>query len=198
LARDDREASTRGRGAQSGKAEEAAGKQAPGAGAEDLAKEDPESLRKALAEAKEQAEKYLANWQRAEADFINYKRRSDQEKAETASLASAALILDLLPVLDDLERALENFSDDSDALTWVEGIRLIYRKLKGVLEDRGLCYVECVGEDFDPSVHEAVMCVEGTEGRVCEEIQKGYKLKDRLLRPSKVTVGKEQADAADA
>ena len=103
-----------------------------------------------------------------------------------------------LPVLDDLERALDNSSNDFDTGAWVEGIRLIYRKLKGVLEDRGLCYVECVGEDFDPSVHEAVMCVEGAEGKVCEEVQKGYKLKDRLLRPSKVTVGKEQTDSADA
>jgi molecular chaperone GrpE len=198
LVRDDKESSTRGRGARSGEAEEAGGKQAPEAGAEDLAKQDPESLRKALAEAKEQAEKYLANWQRAEADFVNYKRRSEQEKAGTVNLANAMLIQDLLPVLDDLERALDNVSGDSEPASWLEGFRLIYRKLRGVLEDRGLCYVECVGKEFDPSVHEAVMCVEGVEGRVCEEVQKGYKLKDRLLRPSKVTVGKEQADATDA
>ena len=196
MAKDDREFSTRGRVERSSEAEETPGKQA--SKAEDVAEQDPESLRKALAEAKEQAEKYLANWQRAEADFVNYKRRSDQEKAEIANLANAALILDLLPVLDDLERALDNSSNDFDAEAWVEGIRLIYRKLKGVLEDRGLCCVECVGEDFDPNVHEAVMCVEGAEGKVCEEVQKGYKLKDRLLRPSKVTVGKEQTDSADA
>ena len=196
MAKDDKEFSTRGRGEPSSEAEETPGNQA--SKAEDLAEQDAESLRKALEEAKEQAERYLANWQRAEADFVNYKRRTDQEKTEIANLASAALMLDLLPVLDDLERALENSSDDPDTGAWVEGIRLIYRKLKGVLEDRGLTYVECVGEDFDPSVHEAVMCVEGAEGRVCEEIQKGYKLKDRLLRPSKVTVGKEQRDDAGA
>jgi len=151
-----------------------------------------ESLKKALEEAKEKAEKYLANWQRAEADFINYKRRSEQERAEMASSANANLIADLLPVLDDLERALENASDDFDGPTWVEGVRLIYRKLKAVLEDRGLLEIEAEGKEFDPNLHEAVMCVEGEEGKVCEEIQKGYKLGDRLLRPSRVKVGKEQ------
>jgi len=154
--------------------------------------EDLESLKKALEEAKEQAEKYLANWQRAEADFINYKRRSEQERAEMASFANATLITDLLPVLDDLERALENVSDGFDGPTWVEGIRLVYRKLKAVLEDRGLLEIEAEGKEFDPNLHEAVMCVEGEEGKVCEEIQKGYKLRDRLLRPSMVKVGKDQ------
>lgn len=154
--------------------------------------EDLESLKKALEEAKEKAEKYLANWQRAEADFINYKRRSEQERAEMAGSANANLIADLLPVLDDLERALENASDDFDGPTWVEGVRLIYRKLKAVLEDRGLLEIEAEGKEFDPNLHEAVMCVEGEEGKVCEEIQKGYKLGDRLLRPSRVKVGKEQ------
>ena len=154
--------------------------------------EDLESLKEALEEAKEKAEKYLANWQRAEADFINYKRRSEQERADMAAFANAALITDLLPVLDDLERALENASDDLDTPTWVDGIRLIYRKLKAVLEDRGLLEIEAEGKDFDPNLHEAVMCVEGEEGKVCEEIQKGYKLRDRLLRPAKVKVGKEE------
>jgi len=155
-------------------------------GAEDLA-----SLKKALEEAKEKAEKYLVNWQRAEADFVNYKRRSEQERAEMASFANATLITDLLPVLDDLERALENASDDFDGPAWVDGIRLIYCKLKAVLEDQGLLEVEAEGKEFDPNLHEAVMCVEGEEGKVCEEIQKGYKIGDRLLRPAKVKVGKE-------
>jgi molecular chaperone GrpE len=195
LAEDERESLAHSKRARSAD-EETGGKQAPEA--EDLAEQDTESLRKALVEATEQAEKYLANWQRAEADFVNYKRRSEQEKAETVNLANAMLIQDLLPVLDDLERALENSSDDVGPGAWVEGIRLIHRKLKGVLEDRGLTCIECIGEDFDPSVHEAVMCVEGAEGKVCEEVQKGYKLKDRLLRPSKVTVGKEQGEGAGA
>ena len=108
-----------------------------------------------------------------------------------ASFANATLITDLLPALDDLERALENASDDFDGPTWVDGIRLIYRKLKAVLEDQGLLEIEAEGKEFDPNLHEAVMCVEGEEGKVCEQIQKGYKLRDRLLRPAKVKVGTE-------
>jgi molecular chaperone GrpE len=153
--------------------------------------EDTESIKKSLEEVKEQAEKYLANWQRSEADFINYKRRNEQERAELASFAKADLMTNLLPVLDDFERALDNISDNSDVATWIEGIKLIYRKLKTVLEDHGLAEIEAEGEVFDPNFHEAVMCVEGEEGKVCEEIQRGYKMHDRLLRPSMVAVGKE-------
>ena len=158
-------------------------------GAEEL--EGQESLKEALEAEKEKAEKYLANWQRAEADFINYKKRNEQERAEMASFANATLIADLLPVLDDFERALDNVPDDSDDPAWVDGVRLIYRKLRAVLEDRGLSRIEAVGSEFDPNFHEAVMCVEGEEGKVCEEIKKGYMLRERLLRPSMVTVGKE-------
>lgn len=150
-----------------------------------------QTVEQALEEAKESAEKYLANWQRAEADFLNYKRRHEQERAELAHFASASLISALLPVVDDLERALGNTDDESDVAAWVEGVKLIYQKLRSVLEDRGLEVIEAEGMEFDPNLHEAVMCVEGEEGIVCEEVQKGYKLRDRLLRPSMVKVGKE-------
>lgn len=155
--------------------------------------DDIESLRKAYFEEREKAEKYLASWQRAEADFMNYKKRSEQERTEVGDVVNAALIKDLLPVLDDLERALENVPEGMDEPTWVEGIELIYRKLKSTLEDRGLSEIASVGEEFDPNIHEAVMCVEGEEGKVCEEIQRGYMFRDKLLRPSMVNVGKEEA-----
>ncbi len=153
--------------------------------------EDLESIKAALEEAKENAERYLANWQRSEADFINYKRRSEQERAEMAGFANASLMTDLLPVVDDLERALANATDDTDTKSWVDGIKLIYRKLKAALEGHGLSEIETEGEVFDPNLHAAVMCVEGEEGMVCGEIQRGYKLRDRLIRPAMVTVGKE-------
>jgi len=159
---------------------------------EDIAAiEDLESIKAALEEAKQNAEKYLANWQRSEADFINYKRRIEQERAEMASFANANLMAALLPVVDDLERALESVTDETDITSWIDGIRLIYRKLKTALEDHGLSEIIAEGKEFDPNIHEAVMCVEGEEGIVCEEIQRGYKLRDRLLRPAMVTVGKE-------
>lgn len=157
---------------------------------EDVVAEDVESLKKALAEEKAKAEGYLANWQRAQADFINFKRRVEQERSETVKAANAMLMLNLLPVLDDLERALESVSVKLAGLTWVDGIHLIYRKLLAILEGYGLSEIEALGEPFDPNLHEAVLYGEGEEGKVIEELQKGYKLYDRVIRPTIVKVGK--------
>ena len=177
------------------KKQPAAGSEKVSGEVEDVAvTEDLESIKAALEEAKQNADKYLANWQRSEADFINYKRRSEQERADMASFANATLMTALLPVVDDLERALENAEDDTDISSWIDGIRLIYRKLKTALEEHGLSEIEAEGKEFDPNLHEAVMCVEGKEGTVCGEIQRGYKLRERLLRPSMVAVGKEEGD----
>jgi molecular chaperone GrpE len=152
--------------------------------------EEIESVKKALAEEKEKAEKYLANWQRAQADFINYKRRGEQERAEVVNYANSTLILNVLPVLDDLERALASVPEEFAESPWVDGIRHIYRKLQSVLESHGVSAIEAEGKDFDPNLHEAVMTVEGEEGKVIEELQKGYKLRSRVIRPTKVKVGK--------
>lgn len=152
--------------------------------------EDIESVTRALNEEKEKAEKYLANWQRAEADLINFKKRSEQEKAEITKFANAVLVMSLLPILDDFERALDNVSIKLAGFTWVDGIRLIQRKLQAVLESQGLSQIEALGNDFDPAVHEAVLEEEGEEGKVIEELQKGYKFHERVLRPAMVKVGK--------
>jgi molecular chaperone GrpE len=152
--------------------------------------EDIESVTRALNEEKEKAEKYLANWQRAEADLINFKKRSEQEKAEIAKFANAVLVMSLLPILDDFERALDNVSIKLAGFTWVDGIRLIHRKLQAVLESHGISQIEALGNDFDPTLHEAVLEEEGEEGKVIEELQKGYKLHERVLRPAMVKVGK--------
>jgi len=166
-------------------------------GEEDVVAEDVESLKKALSEEKARAENYLANWQRAQADFINYKRRIEQERSETVNFANSTLILNLLPVLDDLERALDSVSEKLAGLTWVDGIVLIYRKLRAILEGHGLTEIKAVGEPFDPNLHEAVLYGEGEEGKVIEELQKGYKLHDRVLRPTIVKVGKEKEETAE-
>lgn len=152
--------------------------------------EEIESLKKALAEEKEKSEKYLTNWQRAQADFINYKRRSEQERADIVNYANSTLILNLLPVLDDLERALAKVPDELAESPWVDGIRHICRKLQAVLQAQGVSVIEAEGKDFDPNFHEAVMAVEGEEGKVIEEIQKGYRLRSRVIRPTRVSVGK--------
>ena len=156
---------------------------------EPTAEEEPESLEEALAEAKQKVEQYLANWQRTQADFVNYKRRSEQEREEIGKFANNQLILSLLPVLDDLERAFESITPQLARLKWVEGIRLIERKLQSALEVQGLSQIKALGEPFDPNRHEATMHSKGEEGMVVQELQKGYMLHDRVIRPSMVVVG---------
>ncbi|MBT9163728.1 MAG: Protein GrpE [Chloroflexi bacterium] len=152
--------------------------------------DDIDSLREALSAEKEKAEKYLANWQRAQADFINFRKRTEQERAENFRLASALLMSSLLPALDDLERALNNVSAKLAGFTWVEGIVLIQRKFQAILEGQGLERIETEGKDFDPNFHQAVLYEDGEEGKIIEELQKGYMLHGRLLRPALVKVGK--------
>jgi molecular chaperone GrpE len=152
--------------------------------------EDIEILQQALAEEKEKSERYLANWQRCQADFDNYKKRSEQERGEVIELASRALISNLLPVMDDLERALALVPAELEESNWTEGIRLIYNKFKATLEAQGLAEIKARGEPFDPRFHEAVMQQDGEEGMVIEETQKGYKFKEKVIRPSLVIVGK--------
>ena len=157
---------------------------------EPIVVEDVESLKKALEEEKAKAERYLKNWQRAEADFQNYKRRLEQEREEESKFASRILIFKLLPILDDFERAFGTLSIRLAGLSWVDGIRIIYRKLQAILEGEGVSEIKALGEKFDPTCHEAVMQAEGEEGKVIEEVQKGYKLHDRVIRPALVVVGK--------
>jgi len=157
-------------------------------------KEDIETLKQALAEEKQKAESYLANWQRAQADFINYRRRSEQEKEEIGKFASSVLMLSLLPILDDLERALTSIPSNLAKLSWVDGVRLIERKLQASLEAQGLSPIKALGEPFDPKFHEAAMHGKGKEGIVIAELQKGYKLHDRVIRPAMVVVGEGEAE----
>jgi molecular chaperone GrpE len=117
---------------------------------------EPESLeaaRSLLAEEREKAQRLLANWQRAEADCANYTRRVEQERDEVKRLANAALIINILPILDDLERALASLDIRLVGLTWFDGVRLIYRKLQLVLESAGVSQIEAEGQPFDPRFH---------------------------------------------
>ncbi len=160
--------------------------------------EDVEVLKQALAEEKEKAEGYLANWQRTQADFINYKRRSEQEKEEIGKFVNATLMLSLIPILDDCERALASVPSRLANHSWVDGIRLIERKLRTSLEAQGLSQIKAQGEPFDPNLHEAVRHGKGEEGIVIEELQKGYKLHDRVIHPTMVVVGNgEEEDKED-
>jgi molecular chaperone GrpE len=164
------------------------------ASAPEQAQDEPtvESLKQELEQQRERAETNLANWQRSAADFQNYKRRVEQEREEIGRLANAALIINLLPLMDDLERALDSVDSRLAGLTWLDGVRLIERKFQALLEMNGVTEIEADGQDFDPNVHEAVTFGPGEDNKVISVVQKGYRLGGRVLRPSLVVVGKQQ------
>lgn len=155
---------------------------------------DIEVLKQSLLEQKNKAEEYLANWQRAQADFINYKRRSDKEKEELGEYSRAAIVQCVLPILDDFERAISAVPDEAVDANWVEGVKMIERKLRTILESEGLSCIEAIGEPFDPYQHEAVRQESGEEGVVLDEVQKGYKFNDKVIRASQVVVGSGETD----
>ena len=131
---------------------------------------------------------------RKTADFDNYRKRTDRERRDMVDLAAQDLLLELLPILDDFERALAA-DVPAGAERYREGVELIYRQLQDLLKKRGVTPIEAVGADFDPHVHQAVVQeVSPThrEGEVMSELRRGYRLGDRLLRPSMVKVAKRE------
>ncbi|HEX9439367.1 MAG TPA: nucleotide exchange factor GrpE [Roseiflexaceae bacterium] len=152
-----------------------------------------EELQARVAQLEKQSEDYRDKWLRAAADYKNFKRRADQERVDLIRGASAGLLLKLLPVVDDIERALDSVPDEIAASTWFEGVRLIAQKLQTVLESEGVTPISALGTEFDPNQHEAVIyedAGDGADAKVVAELQKGYKLRDRVLRPTMVKVGK--------
>lgn len=135
---------------------------------------------------------YENRWKRSAAEFINYKRRTEQERADLYKTANGTLIREFLPVLDDLERTLANVPPDQAESKWVEGVTLVARKFRTLLERQGIAAIETVGQPFDPALHEAVG---GNGTHVVEEYQRGYRFHGRTLRPAIVIVGDAPADA---
>ncbi len=156
---------------------------------------DVATLKKALSEARQKADDYLTNWQRAQADFTNTRRRLEQDKAEAIKYAEGDLVLKLLMVLDDLDRAMKHLPPELKDEGWLQGMEGIARKFKSVLEAAGLKEIVALGFAFDPTMHEAVACLPGPEGMVVAEHAKGYHFKDRVLRPSRVAVGSGEPGA---
>ncbi len=178
-------------------AQEEEGQIAAEAPAEAEEPNDVDGLRARLQEEKEKAQSYLSNWQRAAADYQNLKRRMEQERSEVGRLANAALVINLLPLVDDLERALRTVDTKLAGLTWIDGVWLIYRKFQAVLENAGVQEIAADGRPFDPKVHEAISEAPGEEGTVVSVVQKGYMLGDRVVRPAMVIVGKKAEAAGD-
>jgi molecular chaperone GrpE len=143
-----------------------------------------------LEQAEKQATEYLEGLQRERATFQNYKKRVEREKAEQVQVLTGSLLLKLLPVLDDFNRAMGAVPAE-DKTQWFEGIALIQRKFEKFLEDQGLTEINALGQSFDPAFHEAIgvdMGSEAASGTITQVLQRGYMLGDRVLRPALVRV----------
>jgi len=130
-------------------------------------------------------------WQRTAADFQNYRRRTEQEREQFAAFASEGLLRKALAIADDFDRAIAHAPSDPAAAAWVEGVTAIDRKVRLLLESEGVTVIEALGHPFDPRRHEAIIHEPTTEfpdGTVVKELQKGYELNGRVLRPALVAV----------
>jgi molecular chaperone GrpE len=153
-----------------------------------------EQLEAQLAEAEQKAAEYLDGLQRSQASFANYRKRNETEQLSWRSVANAALLSRLLPVLDDFERAFQALPKEFEGHPWLSGITLIQRKVAGILEAENVKPIEVQpGDEFDPLYHQAVLCQEVPDfedGQIVAEIERGYILGERVLRPSSVVVAK--------
>ena len=159
--------------------------------AEAPGEEQPEQENDALKEAQAKADEYLNLAQRVQADFENFRRRTKATRAEAFEDGAREFIKQLLPVVDNLERAIAQESSDEQLLT---GVKLVYKQLMETLEKRGVTVIDRPGEKFDPNLENAVMqgtAEEGEPGTVCAVLQKGYKMGDFVLRHAMVKVVEE-------
>ena len=148
-------------------------------------------LRAELDAAQTQATEHLATLQRTAADFSNFRRRTAEDRERELGLASEGLLLKVVAVADDFDRALDTMPAELTGLGWIEGIALLDRKLRALLESEGVKPIEAVGRQFDPREHEAIASVPGTgkpDGEIVAEMQRGYRVRDRVLRPAMVAV----------
>jgi len=165
---------------------ESAAEQSEAAGARAAAADE------ALAALQKERDALKEQFLRAVADFDNYRKRIERERRELSEYAAADVLLELLPIIDNFERALQApAGGDSEAVT--RGIELIHKQMLDLLRKRGVTLIDALGADFDPNVHQAVIhepSDDHREGEVMQELQRGYKLGDRLLRPAMVKVAK--------
>ncbi|GIO36001.1 MULTISPECIES: nucleotide exchange factor GrpE [Paenibacillus] len=158
---------------------------------EQAAGDQDQALEAETEKLKAEIEEHKQRLLRTQADYDNFRRRTVKEKEELGKYASAKLITELLPVIDNFERALGSVSDVPEAASYAKGVEMIFRQLEGILKAEGLTPMEAVGTPFNPEYHQAIMQVESDEyeeGDVVEEVQKGYMLKDKVLRPAMVKV----------
>lgn len=166
-------------------------------------KSQPESAQSACAQcaelaakleaAEQRVEEHLGGWKRAKADYINLKREQEKHFAELAAYAHAELILQVLPVLDDLKLAVRHIPQEAQAQNWVQGIVQVVKGFEARMKTMGVETISTVGIPFDPSKHEAVATVEKSgkaSNIVVEEVTAGYAIRGQVIRPAKVKVAK--------
>lgn len=156
------------------------------------------AIRAELEQVKAKEAEYLDGWQRARAELSNARKRFQRDQEQAYANAKADLLVRLLPIVDDFERAFETLPEDLSlaglapaSLNWLEGVQLVWRKLQLLLEQEGVAPIEAMGKAFDPFLHQAVThesSAEVPEGHVIAEMQRGYVVGDRVLRPSAVRV----------
>jgi len=151
-----------------------------------------EALQQELAECRSKSDEYLDGWQRARAEFTNYRKRVERDQALMQQTLTGSIVKRYLEIVDDLDRALKNRPQEGEGASWADGIELIYRKLINILESNGVTIMPA-GVMFDPNLHEAITSEDSDQhqsGEIIEVIQQGYLLSDRVLRPALVRVAR--------
>ena len=167
-------------------------------------------LHKQLQEAREEAERNLDSAQRAQAELANFRRRSDEERIAQGKYSNSRLISKLLPVVEELELAVSHAGNEPSGsgsvnapanASWLEGVKLIQRKLVSLLESEGVQAIESVGVPFNPMEHEALGTEETTQhppGHVIQAVRQGYRLHDRVIQPAQVIVAREPQGSVES
>ena len=165
------------------------------------AEAEVERLRAELEAAQAETAEHLTTLQRTAADFANFRRRTAEDRERELGLAGESLLRKLLLIADDFDRAMEAMPEEFRGVSWIEGVGLLDRKLRALLESEGVTPIEAIGKPFDPREHEAVLTIPDSgkpDGEVVAEMQRGYRVRDRVLRPSMVAVAGSGAAAGDS
>ena len=152
------------------------------------------ALRDDLEESRREAGQGLDAAQRAQAELVNFRRRADEERIALGKYSNTRLITRLLPVIEELDLAVAHAGESGPKASWLEGVKLIQRKLANLLESEGVTEIEAVGAEFNPMEHEALGTVETEEyapGYIVEAVRTGYRLHDRVIQPAQVMVARE-------
>ena len=150
-----------------------------------------------LEEAQREVDQFRNLLQRVQAESVNYKRRMEGDRDEIQKRANANLVIRLLPVLDDFERALQHIPQDDAFSPWLAGVEMVYRNLRGVMDSFGVTQIEALDKTFDPMEHESIsyeITEDHEEGKVMSIVREGYKLHGKVLRPVQVTVSKKKQE----